>query len=179
MNVILLTHEREVDRPTNTGVLALKAYPQWCRRIIWSRVRPNEALLNILQASDAAVLYPAQTVTPLITDTIKAPRCALERDHKEPNSGLYLSEQPDTLIIIDATWQEARKMIRQSPYLQQAQKFALPDVHTSAFKLRRNQIQGGLCTLECIIRLCSLKGLCAEAQYLEQVFMSMNEDWHC
>ncbi len=175
MNVILLTHEREVDRPTNTGVLALKAYPQWCSRIIWSRVRPNETLLNILKVSNAAVLYPAQIVTPLITDTVKAQSCEVEKDDKEPNLGLYLSEVPDTLVIIDATWQEARKMLRQSPYLQQAQKFALPDAHTSTFKLRRNQIEGGLCTLECIIRLCSLKGLCAEADYLEQVFMSMNE----
>ncbi|ABV36617.1 DTW domain containing protein [Shewanella sediminis HAW-EB3] len=170
MNVILLTHEREVERLTNTGALALRAYPQWCRRIIWSRVRTDKALLQILHQPGAAVLYPAVT--------IEAPVDGKSGDTQsiEPQlSASYLTELPETLVIIDATWQEARKMLRQSPYLQQANKFALPEVNTSQFKLRRNQVDGGLCTLECIIRLCSLKGLCAEAEYLEQAFVSMND----
>lgn len=170
MNVILLTHEREVERPTNTGALALTAYPQWCRRITWSRVRPDKGLLQILLQPGAAVLYPAVTA--------EAPVDGKSGDTQgieSHSSGAYLTELPETLVIIDATWQEARKMIRQSPYLQQANKFALPEVQTSKFKLRRNQVDGGLCTLECIIRLCSLKGLTTEAEYLEQEFVSMND----
>lgn len=170
MNVILLTHEREVERLTNTGALALKAYPQWCRRVIWSRVRPDDTLLQLLQQPDVAVLYPA-----VAAETPVGGESGDTQSIEPQPSGSYLAERPETLVIIDATWQEARKMIRQSPYLQQANKFALPEVHTSKFKLRRNQVDGGLCTLECIIRLCSLKGLCAEAEYLEQVFVSMNE----
>ncbi|RTR33725.1 tRNA-uridine aminocarboxypropyltransferase [Shewanella atlantica] len=170
MNVILLTHEREVDRPTNTGALALKAYPQWCRRIIWSRVHPDEALLLSLQQADAAVLYPAVT-----EEALSGEASGDSINFESQSSGPYLRELPETLVIIDATWQEARKMIRQSPYLKQANKFSLPEADTSQFKLRRNQVEGGLCTLECIIRLCSLKGLCQEAEYLAQLFVAMNE----
>ncbi len=98
MNVILLTHEREVERLTNTGALALKAYPQWCRRVIWSRVRPDKALLQILHQPGAAVLYPAVT--------IEAPVDGKSGDTQsvEPQpSGSYLAELPETLGIIDAT----------------------------------------------------------------------------
>ncbi|WP_299794537.1 tRNA-uridine aminocarboxypropyltransferase [uncultured Shewanella sp.] len=166
MNVILLTHEREVERPTNTGSVALKAYPQWCRRIIWSRVSPDETVLELLQQSSTAVLYPAVTCQSGVSEDANSNETIV--------SGSYLTELPETLIIIDATWQEARKMIRQSPYLQQANKFALPDLQ-SRFKLRRNQVEGGLCTLECIISLCLLNERYAEAENLEQLFLSVNQ----
>lgn len=41
-------------------------------------------------------------------------------------------------------------MYRQSPYLQSLARVELQTEQDSAFRLRRNQRQGGLCTLECI-----------------------------
>ncbi len=41
-------------------------------------------------------------------------------------------------------------MYRQSPYLQSLARVELQAEQGSAFRLRRNQRQGGLCTLECI-----------------------------
>ncbi len=63
---------------------------------------------------------------------------------------LKLGKPLNSLVILDATWQEAGKMYRQSPYLQSLARVELQTEQDSAFRLRRNQRQGGLCTLECI-----------------------------
>jgi len=48
-------------------------------------------------------------------------------------------------VILDATWQEARKMLRQSSYLKTAARISLPPLMLgSTFILRRNQQEGGL-----------------------------------
>jgi DTW domain-containing protein YfiP len=56
-------------------------------------------------------------------------------------------------VILDATWQQAKKMYRQSSYLQKADKIALDQAPVSRFQRRRNQRDGGLCTAECVIEL--------------------------
>ncbi|MFT5235068.1 MAG: DTW domain-containing protein YfiP [Shewanella sp.] len=168
MKVILLTHEREVDRPTNTGILALNVFPEWCSRVIWSRVNPNEQILALLASEQAGVLFPksekeldSEVGLPLKTELDGAAK--------------YLDKPPLTIIILDATWQEARKMLRQSPYLKAANKYALTQRAQSQFTLRRNQVQGGLCTLECIIEMCHLTGMNTEVLELEQVFSQFNQ----
>ncbi|WP_345883756.1 DTW domain-containing protein [Shewanella algae] len=65
-------------------------------------------------------------------------------------AALKLGKPLNSLVILDATWQEAGKMYRQSPYLQSLARVELQTEQDSAFRLRRNQRQGGLCTLECI-----------------------------
>ncbi|MPY24144.1 DTW domain-containing protein [Shewanella psychropiezotolerans] len=171
MNLVLLTHQREVDRPTNTGLLALNAFPQWCRRIIWSRVSPDLALIELIRSHRAAVLFPR-------TKDLCLSEGSCDPDGKDgpvpmenTQAQLYLEHMPDTLIILDATWQEARKMMRQSPYLKAADKFALTEQADSGFTLRRNQIEGGLCTLECIIGLLELKNHHEEAELLKQALI--------
>ncbi len=176
MNLVLLTHQREVDRPTNTGLLALSAFPQWCRRIIWSRLDPDLALIKLMSSHKAAVLFPRLTA-PCCTDD----KCNLDEKSmlvclESTSEQVYLEHMPDTLIILDATWQEARKMMRQSPYLKTADKFALTERPSSAFTLRRNQIEGGLCTIECIISLLELKNRYEEAELLTQAFHDFQQD---
>jgi len=51
------------------------------------------------------------------------------------------------LLLIDATWQESQKMMRQSPWLMQLPKLSL-QASESHYLLRRNQSESGLCTLE-------------------------------
>jgi DTW domain-containing protein YfiP len=168
MKVILLTHEREVLRPTNTGILALNLFPQWCSRVLWSRVDSNEELMALLDSGKAAVLFPKAEAV-LVGDKV------LNQNVELDNEAQYLDCPPQTIIILDATWQEARKMLRQSPYLKAAKKFALSQKTSSQFSLRRNQIQGGLCTVECIIEMCRLTSMNKEIVELEQVFSEFNQ----
>ncbi|WP_335901075.1 tRNA-uridine aminocarboxypropyltransferase [Shewanella algae] len=178
MKIILLTHERELNRASNTATLALNAYPTLCKRVLWARKAPDAWLMAHLSLGRTALLYP-QT-----EESISRAQAANESPNLSlnptPNQSSKLNQSPaqgailpqdtaqeavqktaqkaalklgkplNSLVILDATWQEAGKMYRQSPYLQSLARVELQTEQDSAFRLRRNQRQGGLCTLECI-----------------------------
>jgi len=80
--------------------------------------------------------------------------------------------QPITqLWVIDGTWQEAQKMLRQSPWLKSMPKVQIQATNEqplkSQFQLRRNQ--QGLCTLEAIATAVAHQSPLA-AQTLEKNF---------
>lgn len=165
LQIILLTHEREVTRPTNTGQLAINVYPEHCKRIVWARTAPDEELLKLFKTSDCALLFPDEAV---------AEKADLDEAICIENHASCINKSmPNTLVIIDATWQEARKMIRRSPYLKEARKYALTTSQNSQFNLRRNQVDGGLCTVECIIALFKQANMPQEAEVLAIEFEQM------
>ncbi|EKO5176093.1 DTW domain-containing protein [Vibrio vulnificus] len=131
--LVLLMHPNEVERETNTGKLL-----HWCRlpvrQFVWQRTAPAQALLDLL--SDAqfmpVVLYPSeQSITLTQVE---------ERAQQTQRRPLF--------IILDATWQEARKMLNKSEWLKALPQLALLSDSASNYQLRRNQQQGNLCTLE-------------------------------
>ncbi|WP_232786009.1 tRNA-uridine aminocarboxypropyltransferase [Shewanella algae] len=160
MKIILLTHERELNRASNTATLALNAYPTLCKRVLWARKAPDAWLMEHLSLGRTALLYP-QT-----EESTSRTQAANESPNQSPAQGatlpqdatqeaaqkadLKLGKPLNSLVILDATWQEAGKMYRQSHYLQSLARVELQAEQGSAFRLRRNQRQGGLCTLECI-----------------------------
>lgn len=159
MQIILLTHEREFARPTNTGRLAIAAFPDSVICVPWSRTAPDQALVAALISQDAQLLFPADSEDRAMPDIAIKP----------------VLTQPKQIVILDATWQEARKMLRQSPYLQSAAKIELPYRESgSAFVLRRNQQEGGLCTAECIIALWQQAGYEDKATVLASLFTELN-----
>lgn len=171
MKIILLTHERELNRASNTATLALNAYPTLCKRVLWARKAPNAWLMEYLSLGRTALLYP-QTEENTSEESISRAQAVNESPNlsQSPNqspaqgatlpqdaaqevaqkAALKLGKPLNSLVILDATWQEAGKMYRQSPYLQSLARVELQTEQDSAFRLRRNQRQGGLCTLECI-----------------------------
>lgn len=151
MSIILLTHQRELDRKTNTGVLALETCAGIVRRVVWARREPDPALVDLLQRDQAVLVYPGG-------------------DGPAAQLGDY-----EHVILLDATWQEARKMYNQSPYLRSAPKAELSVDKASSYRLRRNQPAGGLCTAECVIHILRDKGLYQEAAELETRFSAFNQ----
>ncbi|WP_447079109.1 tRNA-uridine aminocarboxypropyltransferase [Shewanella algae] len=175
MKIILLTHERELNRASNTATLALDAYPTLCKRVLWARKAPNAWLMEYLSLGRTALLYP-QTEENTSEESISRAQAVNESPNlsQSPNqspaqgatlpqdaaqeaaqkttqkAALKLGKPLNSLVILDATWQEAGKMYRQSHYLQSLARVELQAEQGSAFRLRRNQRQGGLCTLECI-----------------------------
>ena len=135
MQIILLTHSREVLKKTNTGQLVEQVLPA-TRKIIWQRTEPDNYLLSLIASNNTALLYPYDK------------SCAEKKlcDHFSPTDF-------DNLILIDSTWQEARKIYNRSPYLQALPRVQLSTDNTSNYSLRRNQLEGGLCTAECVIEL--------------------------
>ncbi len=164
MEIVLLTHERELDRLTNSGQLALAAFPQYCRRVTWSRTQPDLQLQQACETQQALLLFPE--TEGLFPETE-------EQAISHQGDELILSQQQ--IIILDATWQEARKMVRQSPYLQQVQRFTLCGQQSSQYQLRRNQLTDGLCTVECVQAIFLQLNMQAEAEQLQQDFELFNQ----
>ena len=82
------------------------------------------------------------------------------------------------LWVIDSTWQQANKMLRQTPWLTQLPMLQLADTQ-SEFSLRRNQ--QSLCTMESIIGACQAadteydpKPALNNFQQLQNAFLSIS-----
>ncbi|MGB2742709.1 MAG: tRNA-uridine aminocarboxypropyltransferase [Cognaticolwellia sp.] len=162
MKIILLTHERELHRKTNTGALAIESSNSIVERIVWERLSPNKELIRLIENNEAVLLYSksdSSTGEPLLVDHELLP---------------VKIEAYDNIIIIDATWQESKKIFNQSPYLKNAARFSFKTTNDSLYTLRANQPKGGLCTIECIIEILKLKGHDKMANALSLKFIQFN-----
>ncbi len=153
-NIILLTHEREQQRPTNTGRCVLSTLPERSQLISWQRKEPDEALLALIKTNKVGLVYPAQENESTVS-TINANDC-------------------DHWLLLDATWQEARKMFNRSNYLKTIPRIHIKPSAPSRYRLRRNQKQEGLCTAECVIELLKLDGDPAAARSVDARFNEFN-----
>ncbi len=129
MKLILLTHRRELERPTNTGQLIQQCLPDTLK-VVWQRKHPDPCLLKLIEQKQVALLYRSE----------RALTASLKQDF-------------EYFILIDATWQEARKIYNHSPYLHGLPHLTLVPANASRYHLRRNQPEGGLCTVECALEL--------------------------
>ncbi|SHE92361.1 DTW domain-containing protein [Microbulbifer donghaiensis] len=154
MRITLLTHERELHRKTNTGALALAQCGNLVERVVWARREPDPALVTSIEAGEAVLVYPAAD---------SAPARLEDFSH---------------VILIDATWQEARKIYNRSPYLQGSPQVAIESDAASSYRLRRNQPDGGLCTAECVIEILRRHGEDTAADRLEAAFTQFNQAPH-
>jgi DTW domain-containing protein len=152
MKIFLLTHERELLRASNTGALATSLAPEIVERVIWQRNTPSEAVLEAIRCERTVLLYPLEGAA-----TEAAPLAAF-----------------DSIILLDATWQEARKMFNKSPYLKDVPKAHIKPQTVSQYQLRRNQPNGGLCTAECVIEILRARNQIDSAQRLEAEFAIFN-----
>jgi len=150
MKIFLLTHERELLRTSNTGVLVQSVAPEIVERIIWARNTPDTSLLDAINHKNAVLLYP-------VDDADAAP-----------------IESFENIILLDATWQEARKMFNKSPYLKSLPRAHIKPRQISQYQLRRNQPEGGLCTAECVVEILVAKNHLDIAERLDTAFRLFN-----
>lgn len=143
MNFILLTHEKEIIRKTGTGKIVKKVLGKECRILKWSRVEPDKHIIDEINISNTALIYPDENENHIDIDDI------------------------ENFIILDGTWQEARKIYNKSGYLKDFNKLPLNEKKKSIFNIRKNQIKGGLCTAESVIIILRLKGEFQKANKLE------------
>ncbi|USD65371.1 DTW domain-containing protein [Vibrio sp. SCSIO 43136] len=151
-SMLLLTHANELRRETNTGRW-LTASMDNCQLEVWDRTCPPQALIDKInnQQVSPLLLYPATGSSQL--------------------TAKHLNDPPHPLVIIlDATWQEARKMYNRTPWLQALPHFHLVPEQNSEYHLRRNQQQGHLCTCEVGIEVLKCSRLDDQAHQLERFF---------
>lgn len=138
LRFILLTHENEFSRRTNTGRL-IENLMYDTLVIKWSRVDPSKELLDIIENGIVFLLYPE------ISDEEKMESLSLKHKLNEVDK--------INIIIIDGTWQESAKIYNRSPYLHKLKKISLERDVKSDYKLRRKKEAHQLCTVEAAIEV--------------------------
>lgn len=137
--VCLIYHAEEPGRSSNTGHLVEECIlPTFS--FVWSRTRPPEGLVELLTSAQWApqLIFPGEYSLP--GQVVHS--CCIESRASAP-----------LLVVIDATWSQARKIFRHSPYLQCLPCVSLVPPGPSRYRLRRSRRSDHLCTAE-VIELC-------------------------
>jgi DTW domain-containing protein YfiP len=137
-SVCLLMHDVEPLKPSNTGWLIADVLSD-TQAFSWSRVEVDPALLALLDDPQwqPYIVFPGEFVEP---------QRVIQQ--VEPMPG----KRP-LFILLDATWNEARKMFRKSPYLDRFPVLSLTSDQLSRYKLRRSKRDDHFCTAE-VAALC-------------------------
>ena len=137
--VCLLMADIEPLKPSNTGWLIADVVPDTFA-FGWARTEVDPALLALLADPQwqPVVVFPGDFVEPeRVVRTVQT---------------LDVGKRP-LFILLDATWPEARKMFRKSPYLDKLPVLSLHPEQISNYKLRRSRRDDHFCTSE-VASLC-------------------------
>ena len=142
--VCLLMADIEPLKPSNTGWLVADVVADTFA-FGWARTEVDPALSTLLadETWQPYVVFPAEFVDEARVVTDIAPI-----DSKDNGT----AKRP-LFVLLDATWPEARKMFRKSPYLNHLPVLSLQPEQLSRYKLRRSQREAHLCTSE-VAALC-------------------------
>ncbi len=150
--VCLLMADIEPLKPSNTGWLIADMVADTFA-FGWARTEVDPALLALLADPQwqPYVVFPGEFV-------------AVERVRTDvrPEPG----KRP-LFVLLDATWPEARKMFRKSPYLDPFPVLSLESAQISRYKLRRSRRDDHFCTSEVAALCLDLTGETLAAQTLD------------
>jgi len=135
----LLMADIEPLKPSNTGWLIADVVPDTFA-FGWARTEVDPALLTLLVDPQwqPYVVFPGEFVAPeRVVQTVET--------QASPKRPLF--------ILLDATWPEARKMFRKSPYLNALPVLSLNPEQVSRYQLRRSRRGDHFCTSE-VASLC-------------------------
>lgn len=131
MKIWLLTHSEELKKLSGTGKIVKNILRDKCEILVWDRTKPNEQISE-LSPSNTILVYQHQN------------------DTQQYNEEEF--QRIENAIIIDGTWQQAKKIYNHSPYLKKFCHYEISGLQSN-YKKRRNQKVGGLSTAEVAIHL--------------------------
>lgn len=132
--VILLLHHRETHRPTNTGRLAHLILPHSEIRVRGLKGQPMDNQGLVSEERQSIVLFPSE-------NSVELSQNSIAQFHK-----------PLTLIVPDGNWRQASRMPNRIAEIRDLPRFHVPDLGPTQYKLRAENRNGGLATLEAIAR---------------------------
>ena len=141
--VCLIMADIEPLKPSNTGWLIADVVPDTFA-FGWARTEVDPALLGLLADPkwQPYLVFPGKFV-------------ASERVVTEV---LITAAKRPLFVLLDATWPEARKMFRKSPYLDHLPVLEVQSGQLSNYKLRRSQQDAHFCTVEVAALCMALSG---------------------
>ena len=156
--VCLIMADIEPLKPSNTGWLIADVVPSTFA-FGWARTEVDPALIALLADPQwqPYLVFPGEFVASerVVTglQPAEAPGC---------NQG-----KRTLFVLLDATWPEARKIFRKSPYLDHLPVLSLHSEQRSKYRLRRSQRDNHLCTSEVAALCLELAGETLAAQTLD------------
>ena len=153
--VCLLMADTEPLKPSNTGWLIADVVADTFA-FGWARTEVAPGLLALLADPQwqPVVVFPGEFVAPerVVTEV--------------PSAGAAQGQRP-LFILLDATWPEARKMFRKSPYLDRFPVLSLAPEEASRYQLRRSRRGDHFCTSKVAALCLALAGEPHAAQVLQ------------
>ena len=137
--ICLLMADIEPLKPSNTGWLIADVVADTFA-YSWARTWVDPRLLALLADPQwqAYVVFPGEFVTPDRVVTALLPDTAADGQRRK--RALF--------VLLDATWSEACKMFRKSPYLNHLPVLSLHPEQASSYRLRRSSRSDHFCTSE-------------------------------
>ncbi len=157
--VVLVYHPKEINKPSNTGHVIQRSLPEHTKELIWHRHTLTQQITELSSEYETVLLYPSEEAVPL------EQYCKSRMD----------LQKPIRLVVIDSTWQQAQKMMHQSPVLEALPKVKLVHLPKSQYVLRKNQKPMGLCTLESVAEALSEIGYLEAKDHLMKTFFEWLE----
>ena len=152
----LLMADIEPLKPSNTGWLIADVVADTFA-FGWARTEVQPGLLALLADPQwqPVVVFPGEFVAPerVVTQVV-------------PADDAPAGKRP-LFILLDATWPEARKMFRKSPYLDRFLVLSLAPEQISRYRLRRSRREDHFCTAEVAALCLELAGEEQAAQVLD------------
>ena len=177
--VCLVMADIEALKPSNTGWLIADVVADTFA-FGWARTEVDPALLALLADPQwqPYVVFPGEFVDPARVVTTLAARTESRQFPAGPPQGELAplgGSDPRSggawgrplFVLLDATWPEARKMFRKSPYLNQFPVLSLEPAQISRYQLRRSRRDDHFCTSEVAALCLDLAGETHAAQTLE------------
>lgn len=173
--VCLIMADIEPLKPSNTGWLIADVVADTFA-FGWARTEVDPALLALLADPQwqPYLVFPGEFVDPdrvVMTLTHPQPMAAatstVTATQQAAHAPVALVNKRPLFVLLDATWPEARKMFRKSPYLNQLPVLSLNPDQLSRYRLRRSRRDDHFCTSEVAALCMDLAGDALAAQTLE------------
>ena len=145
--------EKEVHKPTNTGWLVADLVED-TMAFSWTRMAVDPALPKLLADPQwqPYVVFPGEFVTPerVVTQLLPA---HYGEELQQPGTSQDGQSKRPLFILLDATWQEARRIFKRSEYLKPIPVLSFTPEQLSRYRLRDSGRGDHLCTAE-VAALC-------------------------
>jgi DTW domain-containing protein YfiP len=151
--VVVLQHPRERDMPIGTARMATLCLPnaELHEGIRWDDAALDRVLRDPTRAP--ILLYPGVGAV----DVLQAPPTG-----------------PVTLVVVDGTWSQAKKIVRENPRLQALPRYAFTPPAPSEYRIRREPADSYVSTIEALVHVLGvLEGDPARLQGLLVPFRAM------
>ncbi len=160
--VCLIMADIEPLKPSNTGWLIADVVADTFA-FGWARTAVDPALLVLLADPQwqPYLVFPGEFVVGgrVVTELLPRPARGAQTTAQQVRRPLF--------VLLDATWPEARKMFRKSPYLDHLPVLNLQSEQLSNYRLRRAQSDAHFCTSEVAALCMALAGEALAAQTLQ------------